>query len=116
MCAIFHSRAHCRPCSACEFLNKLDLTCNFIDVDTLEASIEHLRSLLHLKELYLMGNPCQDWPSHRDYIIHCLPQLKSYDGKEVRIVTVNLAMKLNVCLMLRRSHGRSASLRRSSSV
>lgn len=71
-----------RP-SSCEFLAKLDLTVNFIDVDGLEESVEHLRPLLHLKELFLMGNPCQDWPSHRDFVIHSLPQLKQYDGKEV---------------------------------
>lgn len=65
-------------------MNKLDLTVNFIDVDTFEESIHHLRSLLHLKELYLMGNPCQEWEGHRDFIVHLLPQLKSYDGKEVR--------------------------------
>ena len=71
---------------SCEFLNKLDMTCNFIDVDALEASMVHLRPLLHLKELFFMGNPLQDWPSHRLYIIAMLPQLQTYDGVEVCVL------------------------------
>jgi protein TilB len=68
---------------SCELLEKLDLTVNFIDVDALEESIEHLVPLLHLRELFLMGNPCAEWPPHRDYVIALLPQLCSLDGKEV---------------------------------
>lgn len=41
-----------------EFLNKLDLTLNFIDVDTLEETIDSLCNLRSLKELYMLGNPC----------------------------------------------------------
>lgn len=71
------------PPSSCEFLNKLDLTVNFIDVDALETSLEHLRPLLHLRELFLMGNPLEDWPGARAYIVSTLPQLVALDGKEV---------------------------------
>ncbi len=78
-----HPTSVLRTPRSCEFLSKLDLTCNFVDVDALEASMLHLRPLLHLKELFLMGNPLQDWPSHRLYIIACLPQLQTYDGVEV---------------------------------
>jgi hypothetical protein len=46
----------------------------------------HLRPLLHLKELFFMGNPLQDWPSHRLYIIAMLPQLQTYDGVEVCVL------------------------------
>ena len=47
----------------CEFLNKLDLTINFIDVDDLETSVDNLVTRSHLRDLYLMGNPAeQDWP------------------------------------------------------
>ena len=35
----------------CENLNKLDLTVNFIDCDTLEESIKNLKHCLFLKEL-----------------------------------------------------------------
>mmetsp|Transcript_8831 Transcript_8831/g.25157 ORF Transcript_8831/g.25157 Transcript_8831/m.25157 type:complete len:484 (-) Transcript_8831:446-1897(-) len=68
----------------CEFINKLDLTVNFIDFDALEASIDHLSSRRHLRELFLMGNPSQmDWDGFSDYIIYRLPQLRQLDGKEI---------------------------------
>lgn len=69
--------------SSCEFLNKLDLTVNFIDVDALEESVEHLASLLHLRELYLMGNPCLEWAGANKFIIASLPQLERLDGKDI---------------------------------
>lgn len=68
--------------SGCEFLRKLDFTVNFIDLDTLQEGIEHLQPLLHLRELYLMGNPCVQWEGHRHYIGAMLPQLTQLDGKE----------------------------------
>jgi protein TilB len=71
------------PCSSCEFLNKLDLTVNFIDVDTLEESVDHLAGLLHLRELYLMGNPCLEWEGARPFIVANVPQLVHLDGKEI---------------------------------
>lgn len=61
--------------STCEFLNKLDLTVNFIDLDTLEESINNLKSNSHLKELYLMGNPCLEWKKCKNYIIASLPSV-----------------------------------------
>lgn len=61
--------------STCEFLNKLDLTVNFIDLDTLEESINNLKSNSHLKELYLMGNPCLEWKNCKNYIIASLPSV-----------------------------------------
>ncbi len=61
---------------ACEFLNKLDLTLNFIDFDRLEESIQHLKGLCNLKELYMTGNPCQsEWAGFSDYVVFLLPQL-----------------------------------------
>jgi len=67
----------------CEFLNKLDLIVNFIDLDELEASVEHLRPLLHLRELFLMGNPCTEWAPWRAFVVGSLPQLQTLDGTEV---------------------------------
>lgn len=67
----------------CEFLRKLDLTVNFIDLDNLEESVKNLKDNIHLKELYMNGNPCDDWEGCRDYIIHSLPQLKQYNGIEI---------------------------------
>ncbi|OWY93763.1 hypothetical protein PHMEG_00036717, partial [Phytophthora megakarya] len=70
---------------SCEFLNKLDLTVNFVDFDTLEESVDHLKPLHHLRELYMLGNPCQaNWETgFREYIIASLSQLKILDGKEI---------------------------------
>ena len=45
--------------SNCEFLKKLDLTLNFVDLDELEASIDHLVPLTNLREIFMMGNPAQ---------------------------------------------------------
>jgi protein TilB len=68
----------------CEFLHKLDLTMNFIDVDELQASMEHLQSREHLVDLYMMGNPSQvTWPNFQNYVIAMLPQLQTLDGTEI---------------------------------
>ncbi|OQR87774.1 hypothetical protein ACHHYP_18021 [Achlya hypogyna] len=68
----------------CEFLEKLDLTVNFIDVDELEASINHLKPLEHLRELYMLGNPAQsDWPGFASYVVASLPRLQMLDGKDI---------------------------------
>jgi protein TilB len=79
----------------CEFLNKLDLTVNFIGELT---TVENLTENYHLKELYvinynlkkinglrlyfilnelrfLTGNPCTDYVGYKDYVIATLPQL-----------------------------------------
>ena len=64
----------------CEFLEKLDLTLNFVG-DLL--SIESLTHNVHLKELYLTGNPCTDYHGYREYVVAVLPQLVSLDGTEI---------------------------------
>ncbi|KAG7399371.1 hypothetical protein PHYBOEH_009036 [Phytophthora boehmeriae] len=71
---------------SCEFLNKLDLTVNFVDFDTLEQSVDHLKPLQHLRELYMLGNPCQsNWETgFWEYVIASLPQLELLDGKEIQ--------------------------------
>jgi protein TilB len=74
----------CVDFRSCEFLNKLDLTVNFINLDHLEASIAHLASRTQLKDLYMIGNPAQsDWPGFSSYVIACLPHLERLDGKEI---------------------------------
>ena len=68
----------------CEFLNKLDLTINFIDLDDLSTSIDNLVDRSHLKDLYMMGNPAeQDWKGFKPYVIARLPQLDALDGTEI---------------------------------
>ena len=57
---------------------------NFIDCDELESSMDHLQALEGLKDLYMMGNPCQsDWPAFNHYVIAKLPHLKYLDGTEI---------------------------------
>eukprot|EP00752_Nemacystus_decipiens_P004237 g3870.t1 len=68
---------------SCEFLNKLDLTVNFIDLDELESSVAAMEGNRHLGDLYMMGNPCQSWPGFEAYVIARLPQLERLDGKEI---------------------------------
>ena len=92
----------------CEFLKKLDLTVNFIDVDELEASMDHLSSRQCLRDLYLMGNPAQaTWPYFDMYVIAKLKDtaLENLDGKEItrsmRIRAIQLlpAMEVRVILI-----------------
>ncbi|XP_072426544.1 dynein axonemal assembly factor 11 isoform X2 [Chiloscyllium punctatum] len=64
----------------CEFLQKLDLTVNFVGELT---SVESLKLNVHLQELYLVGNPCCDFAGYRKFVIATLPQLKWLDGKEI---------------------------------
>ena len=77
--ACFSFSAH----RSCEFLEKLDLTVNFVDLDHFKDSIEHLIPLAHFKELFLMGNPCMEWPHAKDFIIATLPQLERLDGQDI---------------------------------
>ena len=53
----------------CESLKKLDFTVNFIDAEDLQESVTCLSRLPNLKEIYLTGNPCEDWPGCKDYVI-----------------------------------------------
>lgn len=64
----------------CEGLTKLDLTVNFIGE---LSSVETLRGNVHLRELFLMGNPCADFHGYRPFVVATLRQLKWLDGKEI---------------------------------
>lgn len=67
----------------CESLKKLDLTVNFIDIEDLEASVYNLKANVMLEDLYLTGNPCEEWIGLRAYVVAQLPQVKQLDGKMV---------------------------------
>ncbi|CAM9468839.1 unnamed protein product [Chrysoparadoxa australica] len=96
---------------SCEFLNKLDLTVNFVDLDCLGESIEHLASRRHLRDLYMIGNPCQQWSGFESYVIALLPQLRCLDGKEItrsrRIVAKQQLPKLMAELAVEAEHVRA---------
>ncbi|XP_028629124.1 protein tilB homolog [Grammomys surdaster] len=64
----------------CEWLTKLDLTVNFIGE---LSSVKTLTHNIHLKELFLMGNPCADFEGYRQFVVVILQQLKWLDGKEI---------------------------------
>ncbi|XP_064202959.1 dynein axonemal assembly factor 11 isoform X1 [Anguilla rostrata] len=64
----------------CESLQKLDLTVNFVGQ---LSSVQSLKSNLHLRELFLVGNPCTEFEGYRQYVVAYLPQLKFLDGKEI---------------------------------
>ncbi|XP_058056362.1 protein tilB [Anopheles bellator] len=66
--------------SGLESLRKLDLTLNFIGELT---SVESLRENYNLRELFLTGNPCTDYPGYRTYVVTVLPQIEHLDGQEV---------------------------------
>uniref|UniRef100_A0A3P8V6I4 Leucine-rich repeat-containing protein 6 n=1 Tax=Cynoglossus semilaevis TaxID=244447 RepID=A0A3P8V6I4_CYNSE len=64
----------------CESLQKLDLTVNFIGR---LSSVESLRHNVHLRELFLVGNPCSDYDGYRSYVVATLVQLQCLDGNEI---------------------------------
>ncbi|XP_044540277.1 dynein axonemal assembly factor 11 [Gracilinanus agilis] len=64
----------------CEGLEKLDLTVNFVGE---LSSIKILQHNVHLKEIFLMGNPCADFEGYREFVIATLQQLQWLDGKEI---------------------------------
>uniref|UniRef100_A0A8D0D780 Leucine-rich repeat-containing protein 6 n=1 Tax=Sander lucioperca TaxID=283035 RepID=A0A8D0D780_SANLU len=64
----------------CESLQKLDLTVNFVGR---LSSVESLKHNVHLRELFLVGNPCTEFQGYRQYVVSSLPQLKWLDGTEI---------------------------------
>ncbi|XP_053169606.1 dynein axonemal assembly factor 11 isoform X2 [Hemicordylus capensis] len=64
----------------CEDLQKLDLTVNFIGK---LSSITILKHNIHLRELFLTGNPCTDFEGYRQFVVATLPQLKFLDCREI---------------------------------
>lgn len=60
-------------------------------MQNLRPSLEILSGLEHLRELYLVGNPCAEATKHqwkeryyRLYIISKLPQIERLDGNEIK--------------------------------
>lgn len=58
--------------SGCESLQKLDLTVNFVG---LLSSVESLQHNVHLRELFLVGNPCTEFQGYRQFVVAALPQI-----------------------------------------
>uniref|UniRef100_A0A672FZ47 Leucine-rich repeat-containing protein 6 n=1 Tax=Salarias fasciatus TaxID=181472 RepID=A0A672FZ47_SALFA len=64
----------------CESLQKLDLTVNFVGR---LSSLESLKHNVHLRELFLVGNPCTQFQGYRQYVVASLPQLQRLDGTDI---------------------------------
>ncbi|XP_030016619.1 dynein axonemal assembly factor 11 [Sphaeramia orbicularis] len=64
----------------CESLQKLDLTVNFVGR---LSSVQSLKANVHLRELFLVGNPCTEFHGYRQYVVASLPQLQYLDGTEI---------------------------------
>lgn len=75
----------------CESLQKLDLTVNFLDKAGL-LSLASLQHNEHLRELYLLGNPCAEWHGYRPYVVGTLPRLK-------KLVTPHGLMLVPACCL-----------------
>ncbi|GMH38661.1 hypothetical protein BSKO_06545 [Bryopsis sp. KO-2023] len=67
----------------CESLQKLDLTVNFVDKAGL-LSVASLSGNVLLKEIFLVGNPCAEWPGYKNFVIGKLPQLQRLDGRDIK--------------------------------
>ncbi|XP_058273924.1 dynein axonemal assembly factor 11 [Hemibagrus wyckioides] len=64
----------------CEDLQKLDLTVNFVGR---LSSVVSLKQNVHLRELFLVGNPCTEFKGYRQYVLACLPHLQWLDGTAI---------------------------------
>ncbi len=110
--------------NCCHELQKLDLTLNFIDFDAFQASVQHLKLLPNLQELYLLGNPCfressstaenlsrssseykaehvksdDDSSCSRNYVIAMIPHLKQLDGRDIQKSERILALQQLACV------------------
>ena len=89
----------------CESLCKVDLTMNFIPKQGL-LTAKSLRENEHLRDLYLMGNPCSDWTGYRQYVVAAVPQLDKLDGKDIkpseRIAAQQVCRQQSCCRSLAR--------------
>ncbi|KAJ8337299.1 hypothetical protein SKAU_G00385190 [Synaphobranchus kaupii] len=70
----------------CESLQKLDLTVNFVGQ---LSSVQSLKGNLHLRELFLVGNPCTEFEGYRQYVVASLPQLKAKKDRGHQMNTSN---------------------------
>lgn len=62
-------------------LEYLDLSFNLIGLNRFQASLDGLKDLTNLSDLYVTANPCErEWEGYRMFVIASLPQLKRLDG------------------------------------
>jgi protein TilB len=56
---------------------------NFVDIENLKESMENLKKNIKLRDLYLTGNPCEQWSGCKNYVIAHLPFLFFLNGSEI---------------------------------
>ena len=95
----------------CEALQKLDLTVNFIDKAGL-LSVASLQENIHLQELFLLGNPCAEWPGYRPYVVATLLHLHKLVShcRSVDTLTYFRSALGSVCLCTQHRPGPRAAL------
>lgn len=59
------------------------MTLNFIDIEDLKQSTDNLKKVPSLRDLYLTGNPCEQWSGCKNYVIASLPFLAFLNGNEI---------------------------------
>ena len=56
------------------------MTVNFVDVMDLSDSVKCLSNLNNFKEIYMTGNPCEEWSGCKDYFIANVDSLECFNG------------------------------------
>jgi protein TilB len=56
---------------------------NFVDIEDFEESCDNLSELPDLRELFMIGNPCTDWPKWKDYVVARCPTLHRIEGTDI---------------------------------
>ena len=59
------------------------MTLNFVPIENFKESIWELSYCEQLREIYLTGNPCSDWPWYKEYIMANLKSIARIDGEDV---------------------------------
>lgn len=76
----------------------MDLTLNFVDVEDLEESMNNLAECYEIKDLYLTGNPCSNWPKLKEYVIAKIKSLRRFNGDDInkseRIAAIQILPEL----------------------
>ena len=67
----------------CESLQKIDLTLNFVDIEDFGESVDNLAELPDIREVFLVGNPCTDWPYWKEYLIARVTTLGRLEGDDI---------------------------------
>jgi protein TilB len=96
-------------------LEYLDVSFNLIGLHGFKASLDGLKNLTNLCDLYLTANPCErEWEGCRMFVIASLPQLKRLDGADIdeseRVLAAQQWDRWNVNLVEMMEHSPALSV------